>query len=193
MIKNTNDFFRYRKAFFGSVETFKTTGIYKHFSNVFGELIYVDDPSAYFIGVDINGYFYDEIYYPMDISGKIGAIVPKIFMDKCFKKPNLIWKDVAEKGYAVINGFDFDQKDKSLVVNDTYMPFGFNKEFDFHETILHPYYATQMDYDNPENHKDPDYLHRITASVLDHLKAEDYKLHTTAVSYTDLRAHETLS
>jgi hypothetical protein len=179
MIKNINDFFRYRKAFFGNFETFKDTGIYKHFTNIFGELVYTSDTKYFFIGIDSDGYYYDEIYYPMDIKNKVGTIVPKIFLSSHQKTPDIIWKDVAEKGYAIIQDFDFNKEDKKLVINDTYMPFGFNKDFDLHQTMLHPFYATEMDYDNPEKHKNPDYLNRITGSVVNYLKTENYKLHTT--------------
>ena len=184
MIKNINDFFRYGKAFFGTKEEFQTTGIYKHFSNIFGELIYTEDPNYFFIGLDRYGFFYDEIYYPMFIKNKIGSFVPKIFLDKLQIKPDAIWKQVAEKGYAIIENFNFDSKDKATIVNDTYIPFGFNKDFDFHQTMLHPYYAPMMDYNCPEKHKNPDYLDRITKSVINHLELKplnlsNYKLHTT--------------
>lgn len=179
MIKNINDFFRYRKAFFGDFKNFKETGIHKHFTNIFGELVYTNDTKYFFIGVDADGYYYDEIYYPMDIKNKVASIVPKIFLSSHQETPDIIWKDVAEKGYAIIENFDFNTEDKKAVLSDTYIPFGFNPDLDFHQTILHPYYATMMDYDYPEKHKDPDHLHKITASVISNLKSKNYKLHTT--------------
>lgn len=184
MINNVNDFFRERKGFFNSLDIFKKTGVYKHFENIFGELVYTEDLSKFFIGLDVNGYFYDEIYYPMDIPQKRGSLIPKIFLRDKTVKPHSIWKEVAENGYAIIEDFNFNEVDKSIVLNDTYIPFGFNKEFDFHETILHPYYMTQMNYDNPEKHKDPEHLFRMTESVLKSLRSlepnlSEYKLHTT--------------
>lgn len=185
MIKSVNDFFRYKKAFFGTVAVFESTGIYKHFTNIFGELVYVDDLNVTFIGVSSDGFFYDEIYYPMEIPNKIGSIVPKIFLEIEWKRPHLIWKDVADHGYAIIEDFDFNKEDKAAVLNDPYIPFGANKEFDFHETILQPYYMHQMDYEEPEKHKNPEHLKRLTEEVFSYLSQFPSNLSESKLQTTD--------
>ena len=86
-LSEINLYFRTRKGKFGSFKDFKNIGLYEFYGNIFGPLIYTEDKTHNFIGVDKTGTFYDEVYYPFEEMNRSGTVIPKrpsslIFLNK---------------------------------------------------------------------------------------------------------------
>jgi hypothetical protein len=185
MIDKINEFLRTRKAKLESFEVFEQTGLYEHYANVFGPLIYVEDTKYDFIGVDAEGWMYDEFYYPYPGIKKIGTIIPEhlYFQDISPQIPDPFWESVANKGYAVIDSVELDDELIYSAENEGYIPYGFNEALNMSKSIYHPYFATLMDYKNPEQHKTPDYIPKITEQILKQIPSaqplvDHWALHT---------------
>lgn len=189
MLDKINEFLRTRKAQFGTFENFKDTGLYEHYGNLFGPLIYTEDTSLNFIGVDANGYFYDEFYYPYEGIKKVGTVIPEHLynLPNPIKSiPDIIWKDVAEKGYADLGIVDVPKELVDQVMNESYIPYGFNKDLNMSKSIFHPYFATLADYKNPEQHKSPQYLKDITQCLVQKLPAPQTLIANYELTTADL-------
>lgn len=180
-----NNFFKHQKGFFKDIETFKTTELCKYYESFFGELVYTEDKDVCFIGVDQDGNFYDEIYYPCNIQNKIGTLAPKIFI-KNKTKPSLIWKDVATKGYAILDCHNFNEINKKLILNDTYFGKKIKPDFDVHETMLLPFYAENIMYDDLTNHFEPPYVTATRHEALDIIKKTNPNLNTYTRDTSDV-------
>lgn len=185
MIDEINEFLRTRKAKFGSFEAFEQTGLYDHYANIFGPLIYVEDTKYDFIAVDAEGWLYDEFYYPYPGVNKIGTIIPEhLYLQEITpQKPDPIWESVANKGYAVIDKIELDEELARQAQEEAYIPYGFNEALNMSKSIHHPYFATLMDYSNPELHKQPNYMTKITEQILSQIPTpqplvDNWDLHT---------------
>lgn len=163
MTKKINNFLRYRKCDIKNFKEFRSSQLYEHIANIFGDLIYTEDKEIDFIAVGKDG-IYDEIYYPQDIEGKKGVIIPKLFYESNLKKctPDPVWKDVANKGYAIIKNIDISKNLIQQVEEEAYIPHGYNPEANLSKSIFHPYFFSHIDYDMPEKHKSPPYMKEIT-------------------------------
>lgn len=188
MIEEINNYFRNRKGKFKDFKTFKETGLYEFYGNIFGPLVYLENCEHHFIGVDRDGYFYDETYYPFEGIERVGVVIPKIFLDMNLAPvtPSIEWKSVAEKGYCVLNHIKVDEELSSLALNEAFIPHGINKELNMSKSIYHAYFATLADYDSPELHRGPDYMKEITKQCISqippgnfHINA--YQLHTSDI------------
>lgn len=88
------------------------------------------------------------------------------------------WEQVNKKGYFVLRT-QIDPALREQALNETFLPYGFNPELSFHSTILHPYFATKINYETPELHKSPKYLSDVAASILSQIETHKNRLHTT--------------
>ena len=86
-----------------------------------------------------------------------------------------VWEQVASKGYYVIKNVGVSEKLKSQALNETFAPYGLNPMLNMNKSALHPFYMTDMDYDVPENHKEPDYLTEICKKCLSEIPDSKYK------------------
>lgn len=168
MTKKINNFLRNRKCDIKDYNEFKSSQLYEHYGNIFGHMIYTEDTTIDFIAVGEDG-IYDEMYYPQDVPNKKGVIIPKVFYESNLKpcQPNIIWKDVAEKGYGIIKNAKLPDNLRNEILEEAYIPHGFNSEANMSRSIMHPYFFTLMDYDKPEKHKSPDYMKKITKKALE--------------------------
>ncbi|MBT7610700.1 MAG: hypothetical protein HN576_13150 [Bacteriovoracaceae bacterium] len=168
LLKEINYFFRHRKGKIGGFEVFKNSGLFEFYGNQFGPLVYTDRIDLDFIGVDSEGYLFDEIYYPYEGCQKVGTIIPKMFLESNLskEKPDPIWKEVAEKGYAIVEGISLSPDLHKEVLETGFIPHGLNDELNLSRSIYHAYFATLMDYDRPELHKNPEYMDRVTEECL---------------------------
>lgn len=89
-----------------------------------------------------------------------------------------MWDQVNKKGYAVIRPTIAPEL-RAQALNETFIPYWSNSKLSFHPTILHPYFATATNYEEPEKHKTPKYINEIASSILSQIDAPNYKLHTT--------------
>ena len=171
MLDEVNNFFRYRRGLFGNFEKFKSSGIFYFYEKVFGECVFTEDTSYLFIGVGDDGYFYDEIYYPYDGFKKVGTIIPKKFLafSTDDKKPDPIWKNVAEKGYAIVEGVVAPLELSSQARNEAFIPYGINTELNMSKTVNHAYFGTQANYEKPELHRSPSYMKELTRFYVDEI------------------------
>jgi hypothetical protein len=96
-------FFLHGKAVYGDPESFKQTWLYKYFTELYGEMVYLAGSDMEFIKVTLSGMYYDEIY-TIDESGepKLGTFIPVSFIGKKKSVNGQLWKDVARKGYGVL-------------------------------------------------------------------------------------------
>lgn len=168
ILKEINNYFRYQKGKIGGFKVFKNTGLYEHYGNLFGPLVYTEDSPYDFIGVDKEGTLYDEIYYPQDNFNKVGTIIPSNLLEQDFKivTPNPVWKEVSTKGYCELKNIKIDDELSDKALNEAYIPHGINPELNMAKSIFHAYFATLADYDQPEKHKYPDYMKFITEQVI---------------------------
>lgn len=168
MLKEINNYFRHRTGKIGNFENFQQTGLYEFYGNMFGPLVYTEEKTHNFIGLDRQGNIFDEIYYPFDKLEKTGTIIPKMFLESDIKPGPIdpCWKNVAEKGFHVIENVNLDNKLVSQAVNEAFIPHGLNEALNMSKSIYHAYFATLMDYDFPELHKSPQYMKDITQACL---------------------------
>ena len=159
-----NNFFRYRKGRIGQFREFKRTGLYEHHANLFGHLTFTEDQSINYIAVDKNGFLYDETYYPYPNIEKIGTIVPIHLYEQNYKKvksPSPIWKDVAEKGYGIVDGISIPKDLKNKCLEEGFIPHGYNKNLDIPTSIHHAYFDSLKETE-PEKTIQKDYTRDIT-------------------------------
>lgn len=189
-LQEINNFFRIRKGYLKDFKTFKKTGLYEHYGNLFGPLVYTEDCPYDFIAVDKNGFFYDEFYYPYESkeSPKVGTIIPQNFLNQEFEihKPHKCWKDVAEKGYHVLGKVDLEETLTNQALEEAYIPHGINPNLNMAKSIHHAYFATLADYEKPEMHSCPDYMREITSRSIPQIPKgqsiiNKYVLHTTDI------------
>ncbi|WP_127714875.1 hypothetical protein [Halobacteriovorax sp. HLS] len=188
MIKEINNYFRYRKGKFNNFNTFKETGLYEFYGNIFGPLVYTENSSHLFIGVDSNGYFYDETYYPVDGIDRVGVVIPKMFLEMELKPvtPSIEWKSVAEKGYCVLNNIQVDDTLSLQALNEAFIPHGINKELNMSKSIYHAYFATLADYDRPELHRGPDYMKEITRQCVSQIPQGNFHINAHQLQTSDI-------
>lgn len=184
-IQKINNFLRNRVCDMGSFKEFRESQLFEHYANIFGELIYTEDTSIDFIGLGTDHKIYDEMYYPQDITKK-GVIIPRIFYEANLTPciPDLIWKDVAEKGYHVIKNIDVGSL-KNDVLEEAYIPHGFNSESNMSKSIMHPYFFTLMDYDRPENHRSPEYMKKLTSRGMQYIPQGQPIVNSFALTTSD--------
>lgn len=120
-------FFLHGKAEYGDPESFKKTWLYRYFTQLYGEMVYLAGSDMEFIKVTPSGMYYDEIY-TVDESGepKLGTFIPVSFIGKKKSVNNQLWKDVARKGYGI-----FEYPVHPTVKNRIYeIPFKVSEEQD---------------------------------------------------------------
>lgn len=185
MNSQINDFLKYQKSYFKDIATFKKTELCKFYESFFGELKYTEDTEVCFIGVDKNGWFYDEIYYPHKIKNKVGTLAPEIFI-KNKTTPDPIWRDVSTKGYAIIEDCSFNNINKNLIINDTYFKYNYKPEFNIHETMLMPFYAENIQYEELDKHFEPPYITAIREEAVERIKKTNPNLFSHSKQTSDL-------
>lgn len=188
MLDEINKYFRTRVGHFENFEKFKKTGLYDFYASVFGPLVYVEDCSRQFIGVDCDGNFYDDIYYPYRDVVRIGTVIPKIFYESDLPPtiPSKEWEEVANKGYCVLNKITSSDELSKRALNEGFIPYGINPELNMSPSVSHAYFATNANYDAPESHKEPDYMTEITSNYIQQLPTGNFhiyghKLHTADI------------
>lgn len=170
-LKEINSFLRFRKGNIGGYQGFRNTGLYEHHANLFGHLIYTEDLSVNYIGVDAIGNLYDETYYPYEKSEmkKVGTIVPKHLyeLDNIQRgvKPHPVWKDVAEKGYGIVGDFELPSELATQCLSEGFIPHGHNLELGLSKTIHHVYFDPLED-KKPEDQITRDYLKQCTKYLI---------------------------
>lgn len=144
LLKEINNFLRYRKGHIGGFDQFRNSGLYEHHANLFGHLTYTEDLSINYIGVDKDGYLYDETYYPYEGIEKVGTIVPiHLYEQNNYEKINNvdpIWKEVAEKGFAIIDSIPLPDELQKSCMEEGFIPHGYNSELELPKTIYHSYF-----------------------------------------------------
>lgn len=188
MLSEINRYFRTRKGHFGDFQQFSLTSLCEFYENIFGTLVYTEEQTHNFIGTDEDGYVYDEIYYPYENMHKKGTIIPKIFLesDMPISEPSLEWKNVAEKGFCVLDNIEMPVSLTSQAVEEAFVPHGLNPELNMSKSIYHAYFGTQANYEIPERHKQPDYMKEMTEFFLGQIPASQsimqrYVLHTADI------------
>ena len=188
MLSEINRYFRTRVGDIGGFKNFSNSGLYEFYGNIFGPSVYTEETSLNFIGVDKNGTIYDEIYYPFESIEKAGTIIPKMFLEMDLKpiKPSPEWKQVAEKGYCLIKGIKPPDLLAKQALEEAFIPHGINPELNMSKSIYHAYFATLADYDQPESHKNPEYMNDITQYYVQRLPhgqsiIQNYLFHTADI------------
>lgn len=188
MLKQINKYWHEQSAHFGALDNFKKSGIYSFYEKAFGQLIYTEDNSKKFVGIDQAGNFYDEVYYPQEIAERAGSLVPKILLESNVdnSNPDLVWKDVAQKGYGVLRNIQFDTSLVNQALDEAFIPYGINPELNMSKTVQHAFFATQADYDNPERHKSPDYMNAITSQCLRQMPTGNFHVNSPLFHTADI-------
>lgn len=188
MINEINKYLRFQKGNFQSLKNFKNSGLHHFYENAFGELIFTEEKTHHFIGVDKDFNFYDEIYYPQDNFSKKGTFIPKIFFELGIdlRDPDPIWNQVSKRGFAVLPEVTIPKSFAEQALSESFVPFGMNEDLNMAKTILHPYFASQANYAEPEIHQNPKYMSELTEVILQQIPApplviEKYILHTADI------------
>lgn len=188
MIEEINKFLRFQRGSFKSINNFKNSGLFHFYTKAFGELIYTEEKTHHFIGVDNDCNFYDEIYYPQDIYQKVGTIIPKIFLELELEPriPDPIWEQVSNKGFAVLPEVSIPKSFAEQSLGESFIPFGMNEDLNMAKSILHPYFASQANYAQPEIHQNPEYMSQLTEVILQQIPTlpllmERYIFHTADI------------
>jgi hypothetical protein len=168
MIQAINDFFATRRGRIGGFRAFQSTGLHEFYANNFGPLVYTEESALSFIGVDADGFLYDEIYYPYEGYSKKGSIIPRLFaeLEPDPAPPSPAWKDVAERGYHHMPVTRIHPDLRAQIMETGFIPFGLNPSLNLSRSLQHAYFATLMDYDRPEKHRAPDYMREATRQFL---------------------------
>ena len=168
MINELNNFWTNQKGYFHSVRNFKESGVYHFYRSIFGDLIYTEEKTHNFIGLDYKGMFYDEIYYPLSEEKLKGTIIPRIFHESNLKvfDPAIEWKSVASKGFSVLKDQKINQKNIELALKESFVPFGLNSDLNMSKTVNHAYFGTRANYDYPEEHYSPEYMVEMTKEYM---------------------------
>jgi hypothetical protein len=188
VLSEINKYFRTRQGKLINFDVFSSTGLYEFYGNIFGPLVYTEENTHNFIKVDKDGYMYDEIYYPYESGKKKGTIIPKMFLESNapIVEPAAEWKNVAEKGYCVLNDIVIPESLSKQAVEESFIPHGLNPELNMSKSIFHAYFATLADYKDPEMHKYPNYMKSITEACIDQIPRpqgliQNYLLHTADI------------
>lgn len=180
-----NLFFHSGKAFFKSVDEFKASLCGSFYRHIFGDLIYTENKTHSFIGVDRDGTFYDEIYYPTVFDNRVGTLIPKVFYESDLPliAPDPIWKSVARNGYAELENLKMPEDLKDKALGEAFIPFGFTEGQGCSKSFSQAYFFAQGNYDIPEQHKSPAYLDDVTEHYLNQIPKtsslfQKYTMHT---------------
>lgn len=151
---------------------FVNSVLFSHYQAILGPLV-KDYTGNYFLTKGKDGYFYDETYYPqLAEEDREYSFVPKIPMSFEISEE---WKDVAFNGFHIIRNVGVPEELKSEALNETFAPYGLNPRLNMNKSALHPFYMTDMDYDEPEKHKEPKYLTEICKKCLSKIPDGKYK------------------
>lgn len=188
MLEEINKYFRHRTGNIGSFQNFKNSGLYEFYGNIFGPLVYTEEKTHNFISLDRKGNIYDDIYYPYGNQDQVGTIIPKMFLETEIPVGPIdpCWKNVADKGFHIIENVQVDPLLITQAVNEAFIPHGLNKDLNMSKSIYHAYFATLMDYDSPELHRSPEYMRAITKACLPFIPSappimQKYILHTADI------------
>lgn len=183
--KAVNNFFEQGYGRFNSHIEFENSLLGTFYKRQFGELVFTEDTSLNFIGVDKNYNHFDEIYYSKEIHDRVGTLIPKIFLENDYleTKVDPVWKDVAEKGYADLGTIGIDRSLKEQALDEAYIPFGVTEGLGVSKSFSQAYFFSQGDYINPEKHRSPSYLDDVTRACLQFIPKGNpilnhYKFHT---------------
>lgn len=192
VLKEINNFLRTRKGNLGGFDGFRKTGLYEHHGNLFGHLIYTEDTSVNYIGVDASGTLYDEMYYPYENFKKVGTIVPKHLFEQDgidhSIKPDPIWKDVAEKGYGIIDSIVLPENLQKECLNEGFLPHGHKEELNLPKSIHSVYFDPLIDL-VPERQVTREYLQACTAHFLKYIPTPQPLISRWALHTADIKKY----
>jgi hypothetical protein len=97
-----------------------------------------------------------------------GTLIPKIFFesDIATRIPDPVWAQVAKNGYAELPDISIPQNLADQSINESFIPYGMNEDLNMAKSILHPYFASQANYDPPELHQNPNYMSEMTELMI---------------------------
>jgi hypothetical protein len=104
------------------------------------------------------------MYYPQHIENRVGSVLPKFLLDTDYvnKEPvNNLWKEVSEKGYAILDNLNIPKELDNSITNESFIPFGLNPLYSLSETIHFPFFISKANYNDVEEHDYPKYLNDI--------------------------------
>ena len=156
--------------------------------------MFTEDKSINYIAVDDQGYLYDETYYPYQKKefNKIGTIVPihlyeQDNIDKTLN-PHPVWKDVAQKGYGIIDNINIPKELELLCRDEGFIPQGYNESQNLAKSIHHAYFSPQEEKE-PEDHVTLNYLQDLSNSILSQIPTAQPLINNWVMNTIDIKKY----